>query len=125
MTHNIVYKYTNLKSKREILFYILKLYLYERLARRLIHTMDELTQALHYQLDTVPRRNWPMLEDHYPMAVYVHPPLKMGCRQFCDRMFCLSQLCLSRQLKNSFFPAGRVISVPCTQSDRHLPLNLR
>ena len=87
--------------------------------------MDELHQALYYQITVPPRRNWPMLEDHYPMAQYSRPPLKMGCQPHCDKMFCLSQLCLTRLLKHSYFPAERMVSIPCSQADRHHALNLK
>ena len=93
-------------------------------ARRLIITFDELHNALYYDLQPSPRRNWPVLEDHYPMASYLKSPLKAGCKSYCDKMFCLSQLCLTRMLKNSYFPASRTISIPVGQSDRHHILKL-
>ena len=87
--------------------------------------MDELKNSLLFPPIVVPTRNWPMAADMFPMVNYHRTPLKLGCKSYCDRVHCLSQLCLTWLLKRFYYPSSRVVSAPVSTSDLHLTLKLR
>jgi len=87
--------------------------------------MDELKNSLLFPPIVIPTRNWPMAADLFPMAKYHRTPLKLGCKNYCDKSFCLSQLCLTRLLKRFYYPTSRVVSAPVSNSDLQLTLKLR
>ena len=87
--------------------------------------IEEMQDSLRFAPKTKTQRNWPMASDKYPMTKYHRTPMKHGCKQYCDRSFCLSQLCLTRLLKKSYYPSTRVVSAPVSQSDIHQVLKLK